>query len=503
LRLNYFVDKKGREIVEFGHYFQCEITGIERTSKVIEANYDNNGVANVDNMRVKRIKRTKDKHKGRKVSGIYPYKYFKYEPIRWRIIEKNSESITLIADKVLECLKYNEDKVDMTWKDCSLRKWLNNDFYQVAFTGEERSVILSTNNDNGEGIRTIDKVYLLSYNEAKNMFENDEDRRVNTTYFSDRDCLHVTDGCGSWWLRTRGLEPYEASYVSEDGNINYLGQWVNSEFDVRPVIKLNLAKKKHEFYVELHRCEEITSSLQEKKVALNYINASKYIKNNIFVGDIVELGSYPQSKIRKSELTSRIKKVKYNKNGVAKIDEIKIKRFGNRYFKYEPIRWIVMDKNDGKLTLLAEQIIDNYAFNEINVKTSWESCTLRKWLNNDFYGEAFSVEEKNVILSSKNDNNSGGRTTDKVYLLSKDEVKYMFGLIDDNRITNATDFAKRKGLHIGKYGNSFWSLRSSHNGYDEDCVGTDGDIDDYDDFFYIKKDENVDPGVRPALQILY
>ena len=53
------------------------------------------------------------------------------------------------------------DSVDITWHDCDLRKWLNNEFYNTAFNATEKEFIKTTHcADNGEvSPDTEDKVF--------------------------------------------------------------------------------------------------------------------------------------------------------------------------------------------------------------------------------------------------------------------------------------------------------------------------------------------------------
>ena len=57
-----------------------------------------------------------------------------------------------------------------------------------------------------------------------------------------------------------------------------------------------------------------------------------------------------------------------------------------------------------------------------SVNTTWEECTLRKWLNNDFVNGYFSKSERERILPHELNNVGCGPTTDKVFLLNIREV---------------------------------------------------------------------------------
>ena len=103
----------------------------------------------------------------------------------------------------------------------------------------------------------------------------------------------------------------------------------------------------------------------------------------------------------------------------------------------EPIEWQVLeDKGDGTYVLLSVKGLDAKQYNTKWTEVTWETCTLRAWVNDEFYETAFSASEKGrIVLSTVEnpDNNvlgsKGGNTTqDYVYLLSLDEVGRYFHL---------------------------------------------------------------------------
>ena len=71
--------------------------------------------------------------------------------------------------------------------------------------------------------------------------------------------------------------------------------------------------------------------------------------------------------------------------------------------KTEPIFWRVIDKQDGKLFILSEKLLDNYAFNNVqgeNDTTTWETSSLRKFLNGDFLTMCFTEDEQKLIQTT-------------------------------------------------------------------------------------------------------
>ncbi|HZK39560.1 MAG TPA: DUF6273 domain-containing protein, partial [Clostridia bacterium] len=154
------------------------------------------------------------------------------EEVTWLVLAVDGKKTLLISEKVLDTKKYNDEKVDITWENSSMRTWLNNDFLKAAFTKKEAKKIIETtvkNADNAKhetpgGNDTKDKIFLLSMDEAEKYFETDELRRSKGTEFAassglklDKSILYA--GNSVWWLRTPGLKAYHACYVNNDGVI--------------------------------------------------------------------------------------------------------------------------------------------------------------------------------------------------------------------------------------------------------------------------------------------
>ena len=99
------------------------------------------------------------------------------------------------------------------------------------------------------------------------------------------------------------------------------------------------------------------------------------------------------------------------------------------------IEWEILSVEEGRILVISKYALDTKPYNNEDKKVSWETCTLRNWLNNDFYNNAFSNEEKKEILSVTLDNKAntfygttgGNNTTDKVFCLSIEEAEKYFG----------------------------------------------------------------------------
>ncbi len=236
--------------VYFGSYPQTEVTGDALTIAITDAPYDGNGDAWVDGVKYRRIKKS-DANYSSTGSDYFQwgsdeeYHYFKWERIKWRVLKNDGSTLFVVADKGLDCKRYNEIYTSITWEDCTLRSWLNNDFYNMAFSSGEQEAIAEqdvANEDNPEygtegGNDTRDNVYLLSIGEATNpAYGFCED--YSSTYSVSRrvqasDYAHARGGYtntsgtykgnSSWWLRSPGSSTDCAADVYANGDVYRFG----------------------------------------------------------------------------------------------------------------------------------------------------------------------------------------------------------------------------------------------------------------------------------------
>lgn len=171
---NDVTDETDWSYVYFGSYPQTEVTGSDLTSAITGANYDENGDVWVNGTKYRRI--SKSDADNSLYFGGNTYRYFKWERIRWRVLKNDGKTLFLMADRGLDCKRYNEEDKSITWEDCTLRHWLNNTFYHTAFSSAEQGAVMSqtvVNEDNPDygtegGNDTTDNVYLLSIGEVTN-----------------------------------------------------------------------------------------------------------------------------------------------------------------------------------------------------------------------------------------------------------------------------------------------------------------------------------------------
>ena len=173
------------------------------------------------------------------------------EYIEWQVLKKDEDKLLLISSYVLDTYRYNSQGVSITWETCSLRKWLNETFYNEAFNKDEQNRIKTTlvaphsNPDysvNAGNNGTRDKVFLLSIWEADNYFKTNGSRRCQATLhaISQGAKVYSQDNECEWHLRTPGNMGYKIAYVSYDGAIKSYGKSVNELKEIRPAIWIDL-----------------------------------------------------------------------------------------------------------------------------------------------------------------------------------------------------------------------------------------------------------------------
>lgn len=282
-------------------------------------------------------------------------------------------------------------------------------------------------------------------------------------------------------LREAGQYDDAIAAFAELGDYSDAAQQL-SEMKYQQANNLNAAARYDEayaIYVTLTGYKDVDKLLAEDD---NMIAAARDAK--FAVGNYVSFGMYPQTKA------------------------------GN---DATPIEWLVLARDGNKALLISRYGLDAQPYNKDNTSVTWETCTLRTWLNGMFYNKAFSSAEQAAILTTNVDNSksqcysgwntSGGNNTqDKVFLLSYAEASKYFGVTYNSSNTKSRVAPTAYAIAQGAGKNSsyktadgidagWWWLRSP-GAYQSSAAGvrTGGSL-----FF---NDVNYDSGsVRPALWV--
>ncbi len=172
----------------------------------------------------------------------------------------------------------------------------------------------------------------------------------------------------------------------------------------------------------------------------------------------------------------------------------------------EVIEWIVLWRWKSKVLLISRYALDCQPFNTGRRKVTWETCSLRKWLNETFLQEAFTPEEQEKILTvpvkadkSKYSEDPGNATDDRIFLLSVSEADQFFSS-DSERICIPSAYACAQGALAWTYtggGACEWWLRTPGESRRHASIAfSSGYISPFGT--YVNEE---DIGVRPALWI--
>ena len=193
-----------------------------------------------------------DKYKTVFFGNYYQSSADKKDPIEWLVLDEKDGKQLLLSRYALDCKPYNEEWEEITWEICTLRRWLNKEFINEAFSKEEQArieITTVTADENPEydiamGNDTEDKVFILSINEAVVYFASDSERACEATVYAFAQGAYHEPSPNInrwWWLRSTGLYYTYATYVSDGGEVNNSGIKANySFFTVRPALWVKL-----------------------------------------------------------------------------------------------------------------------------------------------------------------------------------------------------------------------------------------------------------------------
>lgn len=284
------------DCIYFGSYPQSEITSKDGSvyNKLKNATSWDNNDTTIDGVKYRRLKgedATQHAYSGGSEQyydwndDYTTYHYFKYEPIKWRVLNKDNNDVFLLSDIALDDQRYNEKWATITWEKSSMRSWINGykasenqpeidysnkNFIDTAFSTAQKNAIKTTKVENRNNIHygsagqggndTSDKIFLLSEREVYNTDDAkkygfvldgevyDEARRCKCSTYAyamgtwrnieDSEC----NGNALWFLRSPGGSCYgDVTAVYDFGRVNSGGTSIFSDYSVRPAIHLDFS----------------------------------------------------------------------------------------------------------------------------------------------------------------------------------------------------------------------------------------------------------------------
>lgn len=274
-------DNTGR--VWIGQYPMNEITGSRVTSDIEYAEYNSDNVADVDGEKYLRMPLIKEASSDNNILGVVMksskapeitgYRYFKFNALPWKVVEKRGKRLTLQSEYIIDFKPFDDEKyLKMTdkeiakiktgifWEKSKIREWLNTVFVKRTFKDFEKQKLQVTQvNTPSSALAdniTYDKVYLASIEEIRYGYDADislQRGKTKKEINDDAPCSQyvaalasglITSGC--FGLRSRGMIDQDDSYTCGQGGeghaliSNRLKSWpLNKGMGIRPVICIN------------------------------------------------------------------------------------------------------------------------------------------------------------------------------------------------------------------------------------------------------------------------
>ena len=262
------------------------------------------------------------------------------ELIKWNVVNVEGDEAVLVSDCILDWKPYNETVKYVTWETCSLRKWLNEEFFVNAFSEEEQNAICESKVAL-EGKNVTDKVYIDSVNEI-NQDLGKEETGYNKFYCREASAYAQEKGADrypSWFYRTTGKAGINSLNIAD-----YAGGMeenvVSSYSGIRPVIRIKLSSNLWKIAEEAE--DEVVTEVDRDSLYFGKDSTGKKIK------------------------------------------------------------WQVLDVEGNTAFIITEGLIGQleYAYEQFR-DVRWEDSFLRDWLNNVFLEETFTQEEQKAIIETE------------------------------------------------------------------------------------------------------
>ena len=375
--------------------------------------------------------------------------YYDSKPLEWIVLKIEDDKMLVLSkyglfgeDNEHRCFG-NTLELEYTWKDSSIREYLNSDdLLWSLFTENEQAVILDTELETDDspfygidgGKSTTDKLFLLSIFDIVECFDSDVETK----------CSQPNGEKCAWWLRTPGNYDGAMTYIGSDGRLDPEGIGVSrlttpgtmdtyAVLTVRPAMWVALDNNKSHVYDDYEDYEEKYFNNGNSSL---YGNSSAFLPyNNITVGSTVTIGS---------------------------IDN-------------QALEWTVLDIKEDRALVLCNYGIAYSYLNASDRDYTWAICDVRNNMNTQaFLDQIFSAQEQELIVLATitNSNNpdygtfGGNSTNDKLFLLSADEVLTYFSSPGQTRCQAG------RFIQQDQYFDWYWWLRTPGMNVNMACIVT-------------------------------
>ena len=160
------------------------------------------------------------------------------EPLQWEILAIEAKRILLLSKFAIDACAFHKREGTVSWEISDIRKFLNEEFYDKAFSAWEKKIIKESlvmpekNEHYGTefGDVTCDRIFLLSAGEVERFVPSEEKRKRAVTKYALEKGVYTNgnDTC-RWWLRNSGHSNDTVAEVDYNGKLHYYG--MSAEYD--------------------------------------------------------------------------------------------------------------------------------------------------------------------------------------------------------------------------------------------------------------------------------
>ena len=169
------------------------------------------------------------------------------ENIKWIVLAKDDNKILVISDKALNCVQYGDNSMAIiaSYIKSPIRLWMNDTFFNEAFSSEEKGKIQNTyiprDSDSGMEEAITDNIFLLSKEEMDGYFSNDKARRCVPTAYAKANGAYIRNKYCWWWSRSTLYVYRNYVYaVSENGSIGSYVAYESPGICIRPAMWIDI-----------------------------------------------------------------------------------------------------------------------------------------------------------------------------------------------------------------------------------------------------------------------
>ena len=464
------------------------------------------------------------------------------QPKKWiilKVFEKDHTALLSSLESAGTVPYHSNSREQVSWADCSLRKWLNSDYLSDFRTADFHAIRKNHTPASESGSETVeDDVFILSREEAGDLFEDDAERTLHDESADQRYRLPWESWRepSRWWLRADAVyddmrNETMVPVCDEKGNLDNCRSVSTRKNGVRPCmwvqqsalrktqeleleyLNIRLLEKSREDYVSFHEGGEVSNQIlaeymdydTQKRYAILLNEGGPYVAEVLLkentdalveekakvLGSLLNRRSYrevmgmTQRKLDEKEfLASLIQPAWMPTSGTAypQIDDSG--KYGIRLGSYEgeSLYWRVIMRNGNKAMCLCETGLKHDTFMESeDLEPCWEYSRIRHWLNEIFYNEAFSESEKKRIqcVRTRKESMKAPAVYDCVFLLSAAEANCLLPTRTERIMSESLDrYFESEEYEWGSVQPGDWWLRTPGLEQENFClIHRDGTID--------------------------